>query len=376
MGPAMYFFMLVFISMESRMEQRAAIKASARSGDSVCKTIERLQAAWTDHALSIPQIRFWYKRFLEDPDRNTKDCKHPGQPKSKRNDQNKDLVEEQLQAEKRSTLRQVAETCQMSKTTVHRIVRSDLKMRKLALKFVPKVLTPAQMQTRLQLCRDNVRTLEADPGILSRIIATDESWIFTYDPRTKHADMEWTRPGEPRPSKALRSRSQRRTMLILFFDSHGPIHCFFNDEGTVDNDIYIESVRQMREQLRCKRPQLWADKNFYLLQDNASPHTSVDTLAYFFTVDLAEWLWPHPQYSLDLSPCDYWVFPLLKAKIRGHRFQNIQDVQTSVRRTLRDLPVVDYQDCFDKLLLRYRRCIEAGGQYFEGQGSRGLGPIH
>ncbi len=357
------------------MEQRAAIKASAQSGESVRKTIDRIKAAWTDHTLSTPQIHFWYCRFLDDPERNTKDCKHPGRPKSQRTDNNRNKVEQQLQAEKRSTMRQVAHSCQMSKTTVHRIVKGDLKIIKLAPKFVPKILTPAQMQTRLQISTGNVRTIEADPGVLSRIIATDESWVFTYDPRTKCADMEWTRPGEPRPRKALQGRSQQRTMLILFFDSHGPIHCFFNDEGTVDSEIYIESMRQMREQLRRKRPQLWADKNFYLLQDNASPHTSTETLAYFFTVNLAEWLWPHPQYSPDLSPCDYWAFPVLKNRIRGHRFQNIQDVQTTVRRTLRELPLADFQDCFDKLLVRYRCCIAAGGQFFEGQGTRGLGNV-
>ena len=188
------------------------------------------------------------------------------------------------------TLRQLATQTKVSTTTVHRIVKQDLKLQKLAPKFVPKVLTPTQMRTRLELCRGNVATIEADPGVLSRIIATDESWVFTYDPRTKFADMEWTCPGDPRPRKALRSRSQRKTLLILYFDSHGPIHTFFYDDGTVDSEVYIESVRQMREQLHRKRRQLWADKNFFLLQDNASPHTSVDTLAFFFTVDMAEWL--------------------------------------------------------------------------------------
>ena len=87
---------------------------------------------------------------------------------------------------------------------------------------------------------------------------------------------------------------------------------------------------------------------------------------------MAEKLWPHPQYSPDLSPCDYWAFPLLKSKIRGHRFQSLEDVKTTVCRTLRDIPVGDYQHCFDQLLVHYCHCIKAGGHYFEGQGKRGL----
>ncbi len=290
MASQLFAMLLVFISLECRMEQRAAIKVFVRAGDSVKTAINKIQAAWTDHTLSVPQIRFWFRRFTNEPDRNTKDSKHPGRPRSQRTDQKKGVVEQQLQGDRQMTLRQLATQTKVSTTTVHRIVKQDLKLQKLAPKFVPKVLTPTQMRTRLELCRGNVATIEADPRVLSRIIATDESWVFTYDPRTKFEDMEWTRPGDPRPQKALRSRSQRKTLLILYFDSHGPIHTFFYDDGTVDSEVYIESVRQMREQLHRKRRQLWADKNFFLLQDNASPHTSVDTLAFFFTVDMAEWL--------------------------------------------------------------------------------------
>ncbi len=218
--------------------------------------------------------------------------------------------------------------------------------------------------------------LEADPGILSRLIATDESWVFTYDPRSKFADMEWSTAQDPRPRKAIRGRSRRKTMLILYFDSHGLILCFFHDNGTVDTDIYIESLKQMREAVRRKRPHLWRDQSFILLQDNASPHTSARTADYFFTVGMAETLWEHPQYSPDLSPCDFWVFPVLKSKIRGHRFEDIEDIKTTVRHTLKEIPVSEYQDYFDKLLLHYRKCIASQGKYFKGQGKRRLAPVH
>lgn len=123
-------------------------------------------------------------------------------------------------------------------------------------------------------------------------------------------------------------------MLILFFDSHGTLLTYFNDEGTVDSEIYIDSLRQLREAVRRKCLDLWREQNFFLLQDNASPHTSALTLDYLFTVDMAERLWPHPQYSPDLSPCDFWAFPQLKSKVRGHCFDNLEDVKTTVRQTL------------------------------------------
>ncbi len=254
-------------------------------------------------------------------------------------------------------------------------MKKDLNLRKLAPKFVPKVLTDAQKAFRVKLATSNITRLEAEPGLLAQIIATDESWIFTFDPRTKSVDMEWTAPGGALPCKAIRGHSQKKTMLILFFDSHGTICTFFNDEGTVDSDVYIASLKVFREALRRKRPKLWSERSFILLQDNASPHTSIPTLDFLHTVDMADKLWPHPQYSPDLSPCDYWVFPVLKSKIRGNRFENLEYVKTTVKRMLREIPLAEYQNCFDNLLLRYKRCVQAGGEYLEGQGRHGLGPV-
>ena len=60
MASQLFAMLLVFISLECRMEQRAAIKVFVRAGDSVKTAINKIQAAWTDHALSVPQIRFWF----------------------------------------------------------------------------------------------------------------------------------------------------------------------------------------------------------------------------------------------------------------------------------------------------------------------------
>ncbi len=374
MGFSLVFVLFSLVSMECRLEQRAAIKMCVRTGETLKMTVNRIIAAWPGNALSPTQIRFWFRHFQKDPTRNTKDMRHTGRKRSQRVPAKEALVLEKLDEDKRCTVRELAAHADMSKSSMHQLLRKDMKMHKLAPKFIPKVLTQAQKDTRVEISRSNLAKLEADPGILAHLIATDESWIFTYDPRTKRADMEWTLPGQPRPRKALHSCSQRRTLLILYFDSYGPILCYFYDEGTVDSEVYIDSLRMMRENLRRKRPERWAAKDFLLLQDNASPHTSIDTAAYLFTVDMAEMLWSHPQYSLDLSPCDYWAFPVLKNLIIGHRFQSLDDVKTCVQRILRDLPLAEFQNCFDNLMVQYRKCVAAAGEYFEGQGNRGLAP--
>jgi hypothetical protein len=35
----------------------------------------------------------------------------------------------------------------------------------------------------------------------------------------------------------------------------------------------------------------------------------------------------HPPYSPDLIPCDFFLFPKIKLKLKGHRFDIIEEIQ-------------------------------------------------
>jgi hypothetical protein len=65
---------------------------------------------------------------------------------------------------------------------------------------------------------------------------------------------------------------------------------------------------------------------------------------------------PHPPYSPDLAPCDFLLFPKMKLKLKGRRFDNIEEIQ-------------DFQEAFQKWK-PCDRCLHAGGNYFEGDGGR------
>jgi hypothetical protein len=41
---------------------------------------------------------------------------------------------------------------------------------------------------------------------------------------------------------------------------------------------------------------------------------------------------PHPSYSPDLSPCDFWLFGMLKQKIKDHLFQMVEEIMTAVHK--------------------------------------------
>ena len=75
---------------------------------------------------------------------------------------------------------------------------------------------------------------------------------------------------------------------------------------------------------------------------------------------------PQPPYSPDLALCDLWLFPKLRGKLRGCRYERIEEMKEAVTKVIDTLTQGDFYGTFQKLLERYNKCIEAGGDYFEG----------
>ena len=69
-----------------------------------------------------------------------------------------------------------------------------------------------------------------------------------------------------------------------------------------------------------------------------------------------------PPYSPDLGPCDFCLFP----KLRGCRYETIEEMKEAVTKVIDTLTQEDFHGAFQKLLERYNKCIAAGGDYFEG----------
>jgi len=46
---------------------------------------------------------------------------------------------------------------------------------------------------------------------------------------------------------------------------------------------------------------------------------------------------PHPPYSPDLAPCDFWLFPKVKMTMQGKRFELIQEIEAATTVQLKTL---------------------------------------
>ena len=135
--------------------------------------------------------------------------------------------------------RRIAESLSIPKTIVLRILKEDLRKRKLCARFVPHSLTSEQREDRVTSCQDIIAMANADKNFFNKIITGVENWCFAYDPETKRQSSEWVGETTHHLKKLEFQRSCMKTMLIIFFNSQGLLHKEFIPEGkTVNAEIY------------------------------------------------------------------------------------------------------------------------------------------
>ncbi|GFW64306.1 mariner Mos1 transposase [Trichonephila clavipes] len=207
--------------------------------------------------------------------------------------------------------------------------------------------------------------INSDEKFLKKIITGDETWVYGYDPETKQQSSQWKFLSEPRPKKARQSRSNIKSMLIVFFYYEGIVHREYAHTGqTINKEYYVEVLKRLRNAIRRKRPQLWESGDWLLHRDNAPAHTSNLVQQYLSKHSIAQL--HQPPYSPNIALCDIWLFPRLKMPLKGHRFDNKQTVETNATNALKAISKTDFQECFNKWKHRYEQLVQSNGDYFEG----------
>jgi len=115
-----------------------------------------------------------------------------------------------------------------------------------------------------------------------------------------------------------------------------------------------------------KRPEMWKNGNWLLHHDNSPAHTSL-VVRKFLTKNNVSTV-PHPAYSPDLAPCDFYMFPKMKLRLKGRRFASIEKVQAESQQIPNTLTPADFSECFQKWQNCWDHCIQVQGDYFKGDG--------
>lgn len=352
----------VNIKMEKN-EIRAVIKYLCLKKMSTKDIHSDLMETLGDSAPPYSTVARWAKEFKLGRT-STEDEHREGRPSTSLTAENVKKVEDIVLADRRVTIRHVAEVTGISYGSVQRIFANELEMRKVSARWVPRMLTDEQKKKRVDISRANLEKFQADQEkFLSRFVTMDETWIHHFDPETKQQSMTWKRASSPTPKKFKVTSSAGKVMASVFWDAEGIIMVEYLEKGaTITGSYYADQIRRLREAIKEKRRgKLRVGVLFH--QDNAPAHKAAVAMAAIQETGFE--LLEHPPYSPDLAPSDFYLFPRLKEHLRGKKFDDDSEVMTAVEAFLEGQDKEFFSKGIMGLQKRWTKCIDLLGDYVE-----------
>lgn len=344
-------------------QYRSVIRFLFLDGKTCAEISEKLQAVYSDHAPSMTTIRYWFNEFKRGRT-SVFDEERPGRPVEVTTDEKINKVHDIVLADRRMKIREIAEMVNISIERVQNILHAKLGMRKLSARWVPRLLTIDQKRKRVTTSTQCLDKFKRNPSEFLRCYVTvDETWIHHYTPETKSQSAQWVSPGEGAPKKAKTIPSAGKVLATIFWDSKGIILIDYLEKGrTITGQYYANLLDRFDAEVKSKRPHL-AKKKILFHHDNAPAHSSAIATAKL--VELRYEVLPHPPYSPDLAPCDFFLFPNMKKWLGGKRFASNEEVIAETEAYFAEFEKSYYLDGLKKLEHRWIKCIELQGDYVE-----------
>ena len=74
----------------------------------------------------------------------------------------------------------------------------------------------------VEVCQELLDAFEAEEQDFFQNAATgDETWAYLYDPESKFQSKKWCQSFSPRPKKFKATRSTKKVMSTVFWDTEG-----------------------------------------------------------------------------------------------------------------------------------------------------------
>ena len=199
------------------------------------------------------------------------------------------------------------------------------------------------------------KTTQPEPEPTMRDDSPHKEVIVILDDDSPIASMH-----EERPSK----RRAMKKIVEVIEDNDD-----FDDEDDDDDDAVREEPQTTKRKLELRallQPFLEAlpksDVPCFLHMDNAGVHNSDLTRYSFRYTNLIRM--PQPPHSPDLSPCDYYLFGMLKQRLQWKDTTTEVDLANAVVEILNNIPEDEWQRVFDNWIKRLEWVIENDGEFF------------
>lgn len=322
---------------------------------------DELRAVFGDEAPAFSTVAKWSKLFREGRE-HIEDEERPGRPITETTSENIEQVRSNINVDPHITIEELQAQTDLSHGTIQRIISDHLNLRKITARYIPKQLTDSQRAERVQICKENLAKFESGAWRLCDVTTGDESWFNHTQIGRKVSNSAWVAREDPPPTVVRQSRYSPKTLFSIFFKSTGPVLIHYLERGqTVDHRYYIDyCLKPLINNIRKQRPSCGV-QGIKLHHDNGRPHVHKDVSNYLESEGIT--IVRHPPNSPDLSPCDFWLFDLIKQNLTDQN--NSESLYRTVSQFMNTLSKEEYRKTFDKWIQRMQLCVDNNGDYFE-----------
>ncbi|KAJ7341216.1 hypothetical protein JRQ81_005068 [Phrynocephalus forsythii] len=273
-------------------------------------------------------------------------------------------VEAAILDDRRSTMERVMAETGLSYGTAWRIIHEELHMNKVSARWVARLLTPLQKQTRHDFSQQNLTLLEWNEEFFFFCSSRHYGRVLGIPLRSgDQRNEQGVETSIPPPKKAKVHKSAGKVVLSVFWDSRGVILTDYLQKGkTLNSDYYCNLLEKLHDALKQKRHGM-ISKGIRFLADNAPVHTAQASVvtAHCLGYELLQ----HPPYSPDFAPSDFFLFPEMKKPLNGRRFDGREDVIFEVEQWFLSKVEEFYKEGLKQVKKCWQNCVTLQGDYME-----------
>jgi len=305
---------------------------------------------------SLETVRTWVNKF-ENGEFEIRDRRRSGRPPRA------DLtsrVQEALDDNPILSARALAEELGESKSTICNVLKNQLGLTNLSLRWVPHEPTPDLLRKRFEGATDLLNSLSTlEPQQRNFVVTGDQSWVYVRNEPGKI----WGKRDKSTPVRVKRSLGEKKVMLTVMFSRREILLVDFLPHGQNFNSHYMTTVilpnlvAKIKEKSPTKNTNGW-----HIHLDNSPVHNCTATRTAIENSGFIRL--PHPPYSPDLAPSDFSLFGYLKTNLHSKKCNDQSELQQEVTEFLSNLPSNWFEHVWDEWDKRLRWVIENLGKYY------------
>ena len=227
-------------------------------------------------------------------------------------------------------------------------------------RWIPHSLTEEQKLERVRQATALAELLEKSKKVgYVNIVTGDESW-FTCTCAIKGS---WVCPEDDNPEFDASKICVEKVMLTVIWGVKG-MHVinFLPKDQNLNSEYFIENIlKPLHEQ----KERIWGETNrkkLILHLDNCKVHNSKVTTKKYDEYGFRRS--PHPPYSPDIAPSDFFLFGYTKEKLKSYHCKNLYDLQEATIQILNGISRKTLVSVFDEWLHRCYWVASNDGNYY------------